>query len=136
MPADVHEELVRGFAAGPLAVYSPVLADFRKINMDERECRLDLVAFSETVLGRNSPERIALLTRARAIGRPHPNASIRAVCRDHAGWSRGRSSFYRMANRGARLVAGMLNDKHILAPETPPKPRRWRKYRNGEPQLF
>src|SRR2546425_1029973 len=84
----VLAELARAFATKPVLYSSPRsallaptdrIAELRQVN--GRQHLVDLLELSEAVLGRDSRERVALLVRARALGRPG-GPSIREICRE------------------------------------------------------
>lgn len=65
---------------------------------------VDILVATERYLGRGSLERLALLIMAR------PPMPIRELCRERVRWRRSRTSLYRQARRGARIVAARLNE--------------------------
>jgi hypothetical protein len=66
------------------------------------------------VLGRQSPEFIALALRAAA---PAGALSIRQMCKERIGWHHSRSELYRRSNVGAARVAAALSRECIPVPE-------------------
>src|SRR5947207_8788928 len=62
-----------------------------------------------------SKERLALLIRARTLGRRGAGVSIRTLCRERSGWSRSRAALYRHSARGARLISKALNKRWAAA---------------------
>jgi hypothetical protein len=60
--------------------------------------------------GRGSLERRALLILAK------PGMSIRELCRERVRWWLSRTSLYRRAQRGARIVAQRLEAEGIALP--------------------
>jgi hypothetical protein len=70
----------------------------------------DFVALTDRWLGRDSLERRALLILVK------PGMSIRELCRERVRWWLSRTSLYRRARRGARIVAQRLEAEGIAPP--------------------
>jgi hypothetical protein len=66
------------------------------------------------VLGRTSPEYIALALRAAS---PAGALSLREICRERIGWHRTRSELYRFSDSGAARVAAALQADGIQVPD-------------------
>lgn len=76
---------------------------------------LDMIARTELYLGRKSLERTAMLI----LAKPEHGISIREMCRVGLRWSRSRTSLYRQARRGAKIVARRLNEDGVAVPGAP-----------------
>jgi hypothetical protein len=72
----------------------------------------NLVRLTELHLGRDSLERRAPLILAK------PNMSIREMCREQICSLQSRTSLYRQARRGGRIVAERLNADRVAPPAT------------------
>jgi hypothetical protein len=87
----------------------------RAVHEPRAQFALDMLTASDRLLGRDSPHRVALLTRARALaGGP----SIRQICREGYGWRRPRSELYRLSNAAAAMLADDLNRRGVPVPDS------------------
>jgi hypothetical protein len=87
---------------------------------------LDLIVLTGVCLGRESPERLELLTYARALAMKR----VLPICREK-GWSR--ATLYRHIEVSAATVAECLNERHrYVAYETQGGPSPVKEHQHGE----
>lgn len=104
----VGEAVIEAFRALPhIPVYSPRKAEFVPVLTGQDVSPLDVLALSEHVLGRSTPERRILLIWARTLAtQGDVGGSINQYCRERG---MGESTFTRRRKRACALIAAELN---------------------------